>query len=438
MVIVRLSCAARSGRVYISLQDANFDGLPWEHADIPLRSPRVALAQFVEDPPSSDVVQTMGQNLFRQLANHPTVKAAVSSALTSPEPCPIYLRMDSAAAAEYPWESLFDSDRGEFLALQPQWPIGRMMPGGRNPKMVYATTPLRMVAVLSAVGVDAAGEWNSLRTAIEESEIDLRLQLVIGQRELYDAIEADRPEWASCQLLSGDDTVKRALNGFDPHLVHFFCHGTARPQPLLELATPLGHDAGASDIRLDGTALKDAAPLAWLATLNCCSGASDAEGVRGLASELVMHSHYPAAIGMREPIADRDAHLFCERFYSEVFAWLAAAFKAGTPFDAEWANPLCQARRALCNAYANGLGPKPAAARHRKWTVPILCVEPSPLTIAPVAVHPSHADSVAVAHVLKQMNTLEQAMASVRASAAGRAAIRAEIDGLQAGLEAVL
>ncbi len=432
MVIIRLSSAGK--QMVISLHDASFEGLPWDQAsDKVLRRPVAALARFADDNPVDDVVQKLGQALFRELQRHPTVKEAVTRALGSAQSCPIFLKLDSAAPAEYPWESLFDGVRGRFLALDAQSPITRMMPGVRNERRRFAALPLRMVAVLSATDIDASGEWKSLLKAVKQSGIDLRLHVVIGQRALLRKIKKSKPTWVSCEELTSEDTVRRALNAFDPHLVHFFCHGAARPEPLLELATERGHNAHKPNVQLGANDLKNAAPLAWLATLNCCLGGSDVEGVRALAAALVILGGYPAAIGMREPITDRDANLFCQSFYTEVFTELAAAFANGAEFTAAWANPLCIARQTLRKEYANGLGPDQAAARYRKWTVPILCVDPAPLIVVPVKVAPGHPDRH-VTQVLKEMDTLELALPQVKASGAGVEEIRKKVETLRKGL----
>jgi hypothetical protein len=350
-------------------------------------------------------VQTVGKKLFSSLGRHPTVHSAIQSALAQQGGCPIYLRLDSIEAAEYPWESLFDASRKRFLALSPEWPIGRIIPAVYQTATRYIAPPVRMVAVLSATGVDATGEWTSLAATVEATSLDVRVKLVVGQQDLYLAIKADTPKWADVVPLSGEAAIAEQLTGFDPHFVHFFCHGTARPDPLLELATPIAHAGMTSDVQLGPAWFKGKGAMPLLATLNCCVGASDGDGVRGLAAKLVAEANYPAAIGMREPIEATDAHVFVSSFYGTVFSELEALFAGGQPRPVEWAGPLCAARQALRTAHAGGLAPDPAAARHRRWTVPILCQAPGTLTIDPVTVDPSHGEREKAAKVM-ELNVL--------------------------------
>jgi hypothetical protein len=405
VVIIRLSGVGAKRQVHVALDRSPFN-LPQDEPDTPLRCGPAVLKTFAQDPPESDVVLTVGTKLFRSLERHPTVRLAVESALARPQGYPIYLRLDSVEAAEYPWESLFDTARQRFLALYPETPIGRIVPASYHANQQYVAAPLRLVAILSAAGVDASGEWRSLRRAIERTGVDVEVRVVVGQHSLHQEIKANTPSWAKPVLLSNDAVINRVLKEFNPHFVHFFCHGAARPNPLLELATPLAHAAKASDLHVTPASLKGVAPMPLLVTLNCCSGASDVDGVRGLASELVLNADYPAAIGMREPIEATDAHVFAESFYSEVFDQLNDVFANGQPVELEWAGALCGARLALRKLHAEELMPDPAAARHRKWTVPILCRGPAPLTLEPVTIHPSHGDKVENAAKVFELNSL--------------------------------
>jgi hypothetical protein len=431
MVIIRLSGVGAKRRVHVALDRSPFN-LPQDQPDMPLRCGPAVLKRFAQDPPQSDVVLTVGTKLFESLERHPTVRKAVETALAQPQGYPIYLRMDSVEAAEYPWESLFDTGRQRFLALYPETPIGRIVPAGYQVDRQYVAPPLRLVAILSAAGVDAAGEWRSLQRAVDGTSLDVEVRVVVGQQSLHREIEAKPPAWARSVLLSRNTVISRVLQEFNPHFVHFFCHGTARPNPMLELATPRAHAAKNSDLQVAPAWLKGLAPMPLLVTLNCCSGASDAEGVRGLASELVVNADYPAAIGMREPIEATDAHVFAESFYGEVFSQLEQVFTNGQPVELEWAGALCSARQALRNAHAAELPPDPAAARHRKWTVPILCRALAPVTLEPVEIHPSHTDDVEITAKVVQMNAL--ARMSLGQPPAIRAAALAGIEQIRAAL----
>src|SRR5262245_15459790 len=86
---------------------------------LPLNCPsKEMLARFAGAPtPGAPIVATVGGQLLEALSEHPAIRMAIQAALTSQDAYPIYLRMSAPAAAEYPWESLFDSDGNRFLAL---------------------------------------------------------------------------------------------------------------------------------------------------------------------------------------------------------------------------------------------------------------------------------------------------------------------------------
>lgn len=433
MVIVNLACMDPSD-VLISLHDTDFGTISSKSASITtLGDTRAELEQFSTENPEGPVVQIMGERLFGALTGNARVRKAFTLAFDSGRPSPIYLRMDDKEPAEYPWESLFDTENERFLALGDASPIARVVPGGSTPQRLYAALPLRMVAVLSAIKADSAGEWRSLRAAVETSGLDIRVHVIVGERDLLKTIEAEKLSWVTCELLSSHDTVRRALVDVDPQLVHLFCHGRNAGKPHLELATPRGHAANpkVSNVQIGaGDLPRNAAPSAWLVTLNCCASASDTAGVRGLAAALVSDGGFPAAIGMREPITDDDAHLICQQLYTEVLTRLRDAFAANTELEAEWAGPLSFARRALSRAYANGMGADVAATKHRNWTVPILCVDAGRRTIDPIAVHPTRTD---VRKVLKEMQTIERAEV-LQTSSIARHEIQVRLDELRARL----
>jgi hypothetical protein len=428
-VIVRLTGVGARRTLHVALDRSPFV-VEGDDPDRPLGCGPSVLKRFSQEAPTSDVVQLVGSKLFTSLVGHPKVSKAFQSALAQQGGCPIYLRLEAHKAAEFPWESLFDSDGQRFLALHRDWPIGRILPTNDQASRHYIAPPVRVVAVLSATGVDAAGEWRGLAQAVEATDVDVRVNVVVGQRDLFKAISAERPPWADVTLLTDGDAIARTLKKFDPHFVHFFCHGTARPTPTLELATSQAHAGRFSDVVLSPAWFKKKADMPLLATLNCCRGASDIDGVRGLASELVVNADYPAAIGMREPIAATDAHVFAKTFYEEVFGMLEEAFADGQAREMEWAGALCAARQALRQEQAGGLAP---AGRNRKWTVPILYTGLGTLTIDPVAVHPSHSELEKIAR-LKQMNTLARGLGQLTSDPVALGAVLQRIEQIRAEL----
>jgi hypothetical protein len=382
-------------------------------------------------------VEQVGSQLLEALMEHPAIRDALTAVLASRDPYPIYLRMSAPAAAEYPWESLFDANGGCFLALESQWPIARIADysAAQKDERSFAP-PLRVLAVLSAVGVDAIHEWNSLHDALTADELDVRIRVVVGQHTVQRAIAdaAAKDTRISAVLLEDSDILMHEIEDFDPHVLHLFCHGSAEPTAQLELGTPGDHAAVVSSIIIEPTKM----PVgfsSWLAVLNCCEGAAGERGVGTLADKLVT-AGYPAVIGMREPIASTDANLFSLHFYRELLRKLKAELAPGGEVEIEWAASLQRPREALRDKYTPALRPPQAAAQHRDWTFPVLYVRPEPLRIRSIRVHPDH-DAHTRDRLMAQLDQLARLRLNLHAStpAAAITAIQERINAVRDQLE---
>jgi hypothetical protein len=392
-LVVRVAeSAAPAPTVWVNLDEFHLDyadaGMLYQLADPP---PDV-LEAFTVEAPDGTAVRALGSTLFDSLAAHPAIRQAVDAVLASQEDCPIYLRLHSPLASNYPWESLFSTQHDSFLALESRWPIARITEFNPSEKDVhYFAAPLRVLAVLSAVGVDASEEWRGLYARVleerERAGLDVRVRVVAGQRELKEEIEALGDPAVSVVLLENKARIMREISGFDPHVLHFFCHGRGAPVPFLELGTPTDHITGEPGIFIEPNELRIGGLDTWLVVLNCCRGGSADSGVRSLGHQLV-NAGYPAVVAMREPIDFRDANLFTSAFYDAMLSRLSEDLVAGRPVRLEWASALHGPRQALRDKH--GGPPSAAAASHRDWTFPVLYVSPEPLRVQRIMVHADH------------------------------------------------
>lgn len=295
----------------------------------------------------------------------------------------LYFLILADEAERLSWESLCD-DQGRFLALDPRWPIARMADSGRDhpetPRVF--SPPLKAMAVLSALNRDAAPQWKRLYKAVERARkngLDIVLATVVGQETLHDAIleEIQKGTVVGVELSPMPGKVNELevlMKDFKPHILHFFCHGSASSgEPWLELATFNDEGGDTSSVVIDISTLMNMRALrnAWLVTLNCCEGGKAAE-LHSMAYRLVADGGVPVAVGMMEPIDVTDAHEFCGAFYPAVFDILKEtldATEAGGFAELSWAEALQPSRVALSNNHQ-------PATDNRQWTLPVFYVQP--------------------------------------------------------------
>jgi hypothetical protein len=198
-------------------------------------------------------------------------------------------------------------------------------------------------------------------------------------REIQDAI--DRHGLTDVQVKPVPDrtsALEGAIEDFAPHILHFFCHGSASlGVAQLEVATALdwmttGKDTGSLGLGVDALSRIPAMKQVWLVTLNCCEGGKAANNLHSMAHALVSYG-IPAAVGMLEPINADDAHEFCEGFYQAIFRKLDTVLDGvavGKSAEVEWAEALRLPRGNLRENHAND------PINHREWALPVLYVRP--------------------------------------------------------------
>lgn len=395
-------------RIVIELAAAvGTDGL--EYATIGLGEPAVfgsttiALRCAAEDPAVSALltadgavsVPAAGGRLYEELVRHPDVRDWLQAALQAVEPdrYPVYIKIKTPHGVEaLPWEALYKPHAGPFLGLDDRWSLTRMVDSqARALPGQPVAAPIRIVAVLSCLGVPADGELAALRRALAAAgDIHAQMLVLSSERRLVEALqtEIDTGGAPGIEVDLVPDTLarlQRRVADYKPHLLHLFCHGTAEGEPYLSIAivedwrnpvrSSLLVDAG----QFRGFA-SDPAAAPWLIVLNCCEGALAAPGTQSLALSLVRQGAAPAVIGMRRPtVADTAkvvAEAVLETFLDEV---LAVANAAGAESELHWPDVIAQARRRLVEVPA--MTATTAADSTAEWTVPVLYVRPEPFII---------------------------------------------------------
>lgn len=391
-------------------------------------------------PAGAPLVRDVGESLYGRLAAHPGV-AAVLQRVVAAGPgdyCPVYLEITGEAAEALPFETLFVPGH-HFLALDERTPIVRVATARGNATDVTERLydpPLRIAAVISAAGRDRYEdkEWSSLRSAIADSPVPVKLQVFVGRRPLYDAIVGENDGRFAVEMIPDEvDTLVDRIKRFAPSILHLFCHGVTDPAPYLQVATPRTHDNGEEPLYIGQTDLEGLADSLWLVTLNACDGAGPIKDAHSMALALANRG-VPAVVGMREAIDASHANTFANAFYEAMLAELDRVLQPGAVDALDWAC-LLRKPRARLRAQAQGT-PHESAERSKAWSLPVLYVRPGDFRLQRPA--PSgHDDSPEDRRVrYSELRMLVETRARLHPDTP--AAMLAEIDARIAKLEASL
>ncbi len=335
-----------------------------------------------KNPINGDLVKVAGEEVLQALSQHPGVRQAIDRAVSTQGsgPWPIYIETSAIDAEAVPWELLFHP-QGQFLSLDPRWPIARQTGGKSDTLLHQFEPPLRIAAVLGAADVDATPEWEALRSAIMNANLDCSIAVLVADPALQTHIENQGDGFVSVEPIpeTGDALIKRLMS-VEPQFLHLFCHGSSDYSGYLEIATRNHTEFNDRPVYLASGELSRLRDLVWLITLNACEGATPANELHSFAYSLV-NDGIPAAIGMREPIHSTDANLFCRAFYTTALAELATQLKQNQQVQLAWSPLLRAARSALCTQYgpANVVAPQ-----HKQWTLPVLYQQPGKSIVVPV------------------------------------------------------
>jgi hypothetical protein len=349
-----------------------------------------------------------GKALYQALAKHPGVAEALNLTFQVQVPAgevrPIYFYLDAPDAELVCWEALCN-DVGESVALKAHWPIGRI---ANSPVAALAnsrhdcTTPFKIMAVISALGDKPGdvsqktwdqGEWDKLYAAVQAArrpDFRIQVQAVVGQEELFGKIAGlGDADVKVCAVPPSAFKLRDLIGEFEPHLLHFFCHGkndTAGPR--LELARISDWDQDPAkwkssvELRLDDFYQITCLNRIWLVALNCCEGSKASPTEPSLTHALVARG-VPVAVGMLESVEPKDANEFSEYFYRAALTRLREIYEEvrqdGQDRPIEWTMTLSDSRAALKGPGRKGKNDQPA------WTLPVIYVRPSEFRVHPVA-----------------------------------------------------
>lgn len=346
-----------------------------------------AIATTDRNPLQNNLVKTVGQEVLNGLSAHPGVREAIDRAVNSQEttettPCPLYIKTSATEAEALPWELLYHPD-GNFLSLDPRWPMARMVGGRSNSIERSADLPIRIAVVLGASDRDATPEWEAIREAVQNSAVNCNILLLAAQPQLKQAVidQADQNVVVEHIPQTEQELVDRLLQE-KPHIVHFFCHGSASYEGFLEIATTnLLEGLSDEPVYLSARELSRLRETVWLVILDACEGATPTKALHSYTYSLVKDG-IPSAIGMREPIEANDSSVFCGAFYKAAMNYLSDKLQNnGTRVELSWEFTLRSARAALCAMFDGPTALK--AAQHKPWTLPVLYRRPGEFRLLP-------------------------------------------------------
>ena len=336
-----------------------------------------------------EAVKDHGLTLLKELEKHPAVKQALQFALMTPagQTSPVYFHLNEEIAEQLCWESLY-SDEKSFLGLDARWPIGRIADSvlDRPSPPQEFSPPLKIAAILSALKRQAVEQWRGLRdavVAVRANGLPVSMFVFVGEEtllaDIMDEIGAGLQGVTVVPVPDRTADLERDLKAFGPHILHFFCHGSAsHGVPRLEIATILdwmdGKTTGSLKLSIDDLQNMGALNEVWLVVLNCCESGRAEENTHSIAHMLVANV-VPAAIGTLEPFDVSDADELCMGFYPLLFDELINSLQgaAGDGWvELEWATALRGARRSLSEKHDND------PSNHREWALPVLYVRPEP------------------------------------------------------------
>jgi len=340
-------------------------------------------------------VRKAGEKLLRALLSHPNVRQALEAAMEAARQraTPLYFHVDHTEAEALPWEILYE-DQASFLALSSRQPIARITGTRDGGTEIYRTftRTCRILAVMSAAQVTAEPEWDALYGALAGVGFEPRLRVLVGEPDLHakiTALQAQDPRIEAVEFVPPDanrliDQIKR----FNPHILHFFCHGHAGDRPHLRIALNTDWITGMPDGSLSVESseflpLQTMASETWIMVLNCCkTSAGGPSEVRSLALSLINQGpHIPAVVGMREAVAAGDAHLFTGSFYGAIAARIDQFLGGAELAETDWVGVLDAPRKLLAKQYGGNRLVAEAAADAKQWTLPVMYIRPEPFVL---------------------------------------------------------
>jgi hypothetical protein len=329
--------------------------------------------------PTPGMVRRCGRSLGIRLAANRDIKEALEHVATQrhTEEFQIFIEVGPPELENLPWEAIWRRHLN-FLALHPAAPIARRPSYINNgiPAERYVEPRLRVLAVLSASGVDPEGEWRQLAASLAGHGDRYRLKLFVSDERLAAEIGRAADPRVTCHWVPGSPaTLIGEARAFRPNVLHFFCHGRSTP-PSLELLTRSQEPVCLPSSELAQLSGFDAL---WLVTLNCCEGGQSSGAMYSIAREL-SDAGVAAVVAMREGILSTDANIFTGAFYGDIVPSLVRLLPPSAgPADIPESILLNGLRAARQRLY-----PAPRTADDSpEWTFPILYLRRSSIRLKP-------------------------------------------------------
>ena len=348
----------------------------------------------------ADAIKLAGSRLFNAVSAHPDIDLQLKAALANKAENPVYVWFATKDGVEQlPWEAMC-APSGEFLGLDERWALGRMATTKVGAGIFHTLEPpIRIVAVLSCLGITAAGELAALRKALTAAPGQVELLVFASEEQLVTGLQAEIDAGTApgvrVELIPSDlEVLQTKVRDFRPHVLHFFCHGSVAGGPHIQLAVKSdwetvnpsgGLTAEASQFK----EFKREGDELWLIVLNCCEGAAPGPNADGqsLALGLIREGHVPAVVAMREPVVNTVAESVTSGLYSKLLADLVERLKApGAPKPLDWARMIVAARDKLARSH-DGMLLSQAAASTKEWTLPVVYVSPDEFHVQVAAPH---------------------------------------------------
>lgn len=355
--------------------------------------------QALANTPQPDVVKHAGETLLKELTGEQDINTVMANQLANSSSCAWYMEFEygTATAENLPWEALFESN-AQFLALSANSPIGRIRSGYFPTAVNYldrvpgdsSRGTLRILAVISAGDLptsDLKREWDSLLKAdlqaATSKHVNVEYCVVLSDDGSLSSpntgFESHVRQTSGAQIVFPvkKQDITDAIYNFNPHIVHFFCHGTATHLQIADRLDYLAQRPGSIDLYAKDISdvLRTHDRSLWMVVLNCCHSATTSINTRSIASDLV-HARIPMVVGMREPVDVKSASAFTGSFYSDVIRFIDRAWptqfnnNVPVPVAIDWSAAFPSARDAIKETVRHTDKSSVAAGKRKEWTLP--------------------------------------------------------------------
>jgi hypothetical protein len=290
--------------------------------------------------PQEQTVQDFGSALYDSLFTgevRSLFEASIRTAVDAGNGLRLRLRIQAPEMAALPWEFLFDSRRGDYVALAADMPIVRHLPLASVAEPLAIRPPLRILGVISSPA--------------NLPPIDVRAERATIERSLAELIRKGLVElkWLEGQRWRD---LRQAIRSEPWHVLHFTGHGgfdASAKEGVVYFADENGQADALSATELNRV-LAGSQSLR-LVVLNACQGAaSDEKDIFSSSAATLVRGGVPAVVAMQYEITDTSATEFARTFYE--------ALIDGLPVD----TAVDEARRAISVSIPNSL----------EWGIPVL------------------------------------------------------------------